>query len=82
MIAFVGDQLGRVRRRRRSVDCGQIGCGGLQRLRQGRGVTLIGRMNLRRDNGRGIEVDRMLGLVGQPGAAVLQLGDLGLRVGR
>ena len=37
-------------------------------------------MDRGRDDGAGIQIDRMLGLVGQPGAAVLHLGDPGLGV--
>ena len=69
MIALVRDQLGRVFRRRGSIDRRQIGCGRLERARQGRGVALVGRVDLGRDDGAGVEIDRMLGFVGQPGTA-------------
>ena len=78
VIALVGDQLGRILRGRGGIDRRQVGFGRLERARQGRGVAPIGGMDLGRDDGPGVEIDRMLGLVGQPGAAVLQLGDLGL----
>ena len=57
MVALVRDQLGRVLRGRRRSDRGQVGLCGLERLRQGRGVTLIGRVDLGRDDGAGVEVD-------------------------
>ena len=82
MVAFVGDELGRVLRRRGSIDGGEVGFGGRQRARQGRGIALVGRMDLGGDDGAASQVDRVLGLVGQPGTAILQLGDLGLGVAR
>ena len=80
MIALVRDQLGRIFRRRGGLDRRQIGCGRLERARQGRGVAPVGGVDLGRDDGAGVEIDRMLGLVGQPGTPVLHLGDLRLRV--
>ena len=82
VVAFVRDQLGRIVHGRGGIDRRQIGFGRLERVRQGRGVAPVGGMDLGRDDGRGVEIDRMLGLVGQPGTAVLHLGDLGLRVAR
>ena len=42
VIALVRNQLGRLLPRRRGIDGGQIGFGGLERVRQGRGVALVG----------------------------------------
>jgi hypothetical protein len=82
MVALVGDQLGRVLRRRGRLDRGQVGLGGVERRRQGRGVALVGEMALRGDDRPGVEIHRMLGLVGEMGPAVLQLGDPGLGIAR
>ena len=82
VVAFVGHQLGRGLPRRGGIDGGEVDFGRLERTRQGRGVALVGGMDLRRDDGPGVEIDRVLGLVGQPGATILQLGDLGLWVRR
>ena len=67
---------------RGGIDGGEVDFGRLERTRQGDGVALVGGMDLCRDDGPGVEIDRVLGLVGQPGAAILQLGDLGLWVRR
>ena len=45
------------------------------------GVAVIGGMECRRDNDAGIEIDRVLRFVSQVRPTVLQLGDLGLRIG-
>ena len=82
MVALVGHQLGRVLRGRRRPDRRQVGLGRPERVGQGRGVTPIGGVDLRRDDRAGVEVDRVLGLVGEAGAAVLELGDPRVRVGR
>jgi hypothetical protein len=82
MIAFVGDQLGRRFRRRRRVDGGQVFGRGRERARQGRGVALVGGVHLGRDHRAGVEVQSVLGLVGEMRPAILQLGDLRVRVGR
>ena len=82
MIALVGDQLGRRLRRRRRVDRREMRGGTGQRARHGRGVALVGGMHLGRDHRAGVEVHRMLRLVGQMRAAVFQLGDPGIRIGR
>ena len=58
VIALVRDQLGRVLRRRGGINRRQIGCGRLERPRQGGGVALIGRVDVGRDDGRGIQIDR------------------------
>jgi hypothetical protein len=60
------------------ADRGQVGLGRLERVGQGRGVAPVGGVDLGGDDGAGVEVDRVLGLVGEAGAAVLQLGDPGL----
>ena len=82
MAALVGDRPGRLLRRRRGADGGQVGCSGSGRRRQGRGVAPVGGMDLGRDDGAAVRIERMPGPAGQPGAAVLQPGDLGLRIGR
>jgi hypothetical protein len=82
MVALVGDQLGRVLRPRGGIDRRQVGFGRLKRLGQGRGVAAVGGVDLGGDDGAGVEVDRVLGLVGEAGAAVLELGDPGLGIAR
>lgn len=39
-------------------------------------------MNLSRDDGPAIQIDRVLGLIGEMRAAILQFGDLRLGIGR
>jgi len=82
VIALVGDQLARVLRARGRADRREVGLGRRRRRRQGRGVASVSGVDLGRDDGAGVEVDRVLRLVGQAGAAVLELGDPGLGVGR
>ena len=64
------------------ADRRQVGLGRLQRLRQGRGVAPVGGVDRGRDDGPGVEIDRVLGLVGEAGATVLQLGDPGFGIDR
>jgi hypothetical protein len=52
-----------------------------QRALDRRCVALIGGMQCRRDDDTGVEIDGVLGLVGQMCTAVLQLRDLGLWIG-
>ena len=82
MIAFVGHQLGGRLGARCRLNRREVPGGARQRARQGRGVAPVGRMHLGRDHRAGIEIDRVLGLVGQMRAAVLQLGDPRVRIGR
>jgi hypothetical protein len=82
VIALVRDQLGRVLRRRGGVDRRQIGLGRLEHPWQGCGVAPVGGVDLRRDDGAGVQIDRVLGLVGEARAAVLEPGDPGLGIGR
>jgi len=51
-----------------------------QSSRQRRRVALIGRMNLGRHNRSRLQINGVLGLVGQMGATVLHLGDFRVRV--
>jgi hypothetical protein len=66
---------------RRRADLCQV----LLRRRQGaaerRRLAVVGGMERGRDDDAGVEIDRMLGLVGQPCPTVFQLGDLGLWIG-
>ncbi len=82
MVALVGDQFGRRRRARRCLDRVEMPRGARQRARQGGGVAAIGGVHLGRDHRAGVEVDRVLRLVRQPRAAVLQPGDARGRIGR
>jgi hypothetical protein len=45
-------------------------------------IALVSRVNWCRDDHAGIEIDRMLGLAGQPGWSVLHPGDLGIWINR
>jgi hypothetical protein len=82
VIAFVGDHLGGVIGRWRKVESFEVGCrpfeGGLEGLR----VAGVAGMNLGCQDRAGVEIDRVLGLVGQPGATVLKPRDPRLRIGR
>ena len=86
MIALVGDQLGDqlggVLARRRAAGRLETPGGRLQRGLERGGVATVGGLDLGRDDRCGVEVDRMLGLVGEPRAAVLEARDPGLRVAR
>ena len=73
MVALIGDQLARVFRGRGRGDRRQVGRGCLECVRQGRGVALVGGVDLGRDDGTGVEVDCMLRLVGEARAPVLEL---------
>ena len=50
-------------------------------LHRGR-VALVGALHRDADNRAGLQIDRMLGLVGQMRAPVLHLGDLGIGIAR
>ncbi len=80
-VTLVGHQLRRGLRRRRRVHRRQVGLGRRQRRRQGGGVALVGGMQFGGDHRPGVEIDRVLRLVGEMGGAVLHLGDPGVRVG-
>ncbi len=82
MIAFVGDQLGRCFLARCRIERGQLLCRGLERAWQAGGVALLGGVQFSRNDRTGVEVQRMLGLVGQTRAAILQLGNPGVRIDR
>ena len=90
MTALVRDQLGRVLGRRPGAGRRRVGLGRLQRLRQGRGVAPVGGVDLRRDDRPGLQIDRVLGLVGGRSgprtpidrAAILRRGDPRLGIGR
>jgi len=81
MIAFVGDQLGRGFLGWCRIERGQLLRRGLERTRQAGGVAVVGGVQFRRNDRTGVEVQRMLGLVGQTRAAILQLGNPGVRIG-
>ena len=53
-----------------------------QGLRDGRRVALVGALHRHADDGAGVQVDRVLGLVGQMRPAILHLRDAGLGVVR
>ena len=78
---LVGDQFARLVLCRLGTDLRQVLLHRRQRARDRRCVTLVGRMQRCRDDDPGIEIDRVLGLVGQVRATVLHLGDLGFRIG-
>ncbi len=82
MIALVGDQLGAAIAGRGAASRVQApGCR-LQRVVEGGRVAAIGGVDRGRDDRLGVQIDRVLGLVGQARAAVLHAGDLRLGVGR
>ena len=80
MIAFVGHTFGWVLSRRRRVNAGKVLLGRRQRLGKRRRVALVGGVQLGRHHRAGVQIHRVLRLVGQMGRAVLHLGDLGLGV--
>jgi phosphatidylserine/phosphatidylglycerophosphate/cardiolipin synthase-like enzyme len=82
VIAFVGDNDARLLFARRQANFVEIARGRLERRRQRGRVALVGRMDRRRHHDAGVEIDRMLGLVGEMRRSVLHLGDPGVRVGR
>jgi hypothetical protein len=82
VVALVGDDLGRSRGRRRQLEGFEVRRGDLEGRFEGPGVAGIARMNHGRENRAAIQIDRVLGLVGEPGAPVLQPRDPGLRVDR
>src|SRR5437763_9738790 len=67
--------------RRCGIDLRQVLLRRGERALDRRGVPVIGGMERRRDDDAGIEIDGVLGLVGQVRPTVLQLGDLGLWIG-
>ena len=77
---FLGDAFGRVLRRRCRIHRLEVCLGLRQGLGKRRGVALIGRVQLGRHHRAGVQIHRVLGLVGQMRRAVLHLGDLGLGV--
>ena len=81
MIAFVGDEIARIFRRRRKSDGGQVLFRFLQRGIERRRVALVGLVDRRRHDHARVEIDRMFGLVGKMRRAVLHLGDLRVRIG-
>ena len=64
MIALVGDQFARFFLCRRSTDLRQVVLRRRQRAFDRPCVALIGRMEHRRDDDAGVEINRVLGLVG------------------
>jgi hypothetical protein len=82
VVPLVGHHLGRHLGARGRLDRGEVARGALQRARQAGGVAPVGGVHLGRDHRAGVEVHRVLGLVGQTRAAVLQLGDPRVRIGR
>ena len=82
VVSLVGNQLGRRLGGRRRVYRIEVRGGTAQRVRHRRGVALVGDMHLGCDHGTGVQIHRMLRLVGQMRATVLQLGDPGIRIGR
>ena len=82
MVPFVGDQFARLVLRRCGIDLRQVLLRRGERALDRRGVPVIGGMERRRDDDAGIEIDGVLGLVGQVRPTVLQPGDLGLWIGR
>jgi hypothetical protein len=82
MISLVGDQIAWIVWCRRKADVGQIARRRLKRGIARRRVAFVGRMDRRRNNDAGVEVDRVLGLVAQTRRAVLHLGDLRVGIGR
>jgi hypothetical protein len=73
MISLVGDQIAWIVWCRRKADVGQIARRRLKRGIERRRVAFVGRMDRRRNNDAGVEVDRVLGLVAQTRRAVLLL---------
>ena len=75
MIALVGDHdAGRILARRQS-DRVEVARGGVQRRRKRRRIAFVGRMDRRRGDDAGVEIDRVLRLVGQMRRSILHLGD-------
>lgn len=60
----------------------QVVLGGLERLAQGRRITLIGFVNHGGNHRAAVQIHRMFRLVGQMRPAVLQLGGLGFGIDR
>ena len=65
MIPLVGNQFARLVGCRRDIDLCQVFLRRRQRALDRRCVTLIGGMQCGRDDDAGVEIDGMLGLVGQ-----------------
>lgn len=81
MVALVGNQFARLVLPRCGIGLRQVLLCRRQRALDRRGVPVVGGMQRRRNDDPGVEIDRMLRLVGKMGATVFQLGDLGLRIG-
>lgn len=60
---------------------GEIVLGGRQGVVHAGGVALVGRIHLYSQHGAGGKINRVFGLVGKTGGAVLHPGDAGIRVG-
>src|SRR6516164_9388731 len=79
VVALVGDDLGG----KRVASCtSDVFLCLADTLEQGLAVGLIGWIDRRRDDDLALEIDHVLGLVGEMGAAVLHLGDAALWIGR
>ena len=76
MVPFVGDQFARFLLGRRNADPRQVLLCRRQRALEPRCVAFIGRMKRCGDDDAGVEIDRVLGLVGEVRTTVFQLGDL------
>src|SRR5208282_4176098 len=82
MITLVGDQHAGLVLARREADLAEIARGDFESRRKRRRVAFVGRMDRRRHHDARVEIDRVLGLVGQMRRPVLHSGDLRLGVGR
>src|SRR5271166_1590964 len=82
MIALVGDQHAGLVLARREADLAEIARSDFEGRRKRRRVAFVGRMDRRRHHDAGVEIDRVLGLVGQMRRPILHPGDLRLGVGR
>ena len=78
VIPLVGDDdAGRILARRQS-DLVEVARGGVQRPQKRRRIAFVGRMDRRRHDDAGVEIDRVLRLVSQMRRSVLHLGDPGV----
>ena len=82
MITFVTDTLGRIIFCRLRPDLGQIGLCLLERLEDRRRVAFVGRVDFGGDDRPGVEINCVLGLVGQMRGSVLHSGDARILVAR
>ena len=80
MVALIGHTFGRIFGRRRHIHRLEVCLGRRQGLGKRCRIALVGRVQLRRHHRAGVQIHRVLGLVGQVRGAVLHLGDLGLGV--